>query len=65
MAVGNEVNRIRVVFRYAIESGLIDKPVRYGPQFKRPSRRILRRAREERGPRDFNGTELRKIIDMR
>lgn len=62
VAVGNEVNRVRVVFRYGYEAGLVDKPVRYGPNFKRPSRRILRRARDERGPRDFTADELRRII---
>ncbi len=60
--VGNEINRIRVVFRYAFEAGLLDKPVRYGPGFKRPSRRILRRARDEKGPRLFEAAELRKLI---
>ena len=63
VAVGNEINRIRVVFRYAFEAGLLDKPVRYGPQFKCPSRRILRRARDEKGPRLFEAAELRKIIE--
>jgi integrase len=62
VAVGNEVNRVRIVFRYAFESGLIDKPIRFGQQFKRPSRRILRREREERGPRLFTAANLRRII---
>ena len=61
VAVGNEVNRIRVVFRYAFESGFIDKPVRDGPNFKRPSRRIILCARDERGRKDFDAKELRNI----
>ena len=30
VALGNEVNRARVVFKYAFDMGLVDRPVRYG-----------------------------------
>jgi len=36
--LGNEVQRVRTVFKWAFESGLIDRPVRYGPEFKKPSK---------------------------
>jgi integrase len=62
VAVGNEINRIRGVFKYAFDAALIDRPVRYGPQFKRPSRKVLRIARAEKGPRLFEAEQLRKII---
>ena len=41
-SVGNEVNRARVVLRFAFENGLIDRPVRFGG-FKRPSKSVVRR----------------------
>lgn len=61
--LGNEIQRIRVAFNYAYNAGLIDKPIRYGPTFKRPAKRILRAVRQKRGPRDFEADQLRQIIE--
>jgi integrase len=63
VTVGNEVGRIRVIFRWAYEQGLIDKPVRFGPGFKRPSKATLRRERAKRGRRMFEPEQLRKMIE--
>jgi integrase len=60
--LGNVVQRVRCVFRWAHESELIDKPVRFGPEFKKPSKKTMRQAREAKGPRMFEAAELRKII---
>ena len=40
--LGNEVQRVRTAFKFAFDAGLIDRPVRVGPTFKRPSARIMR-----------------------
>ena len=61
--VGNEIQRVRVLFNYAYHSGLVDHPVRFGPEFKRPGKRILRQLRQERGPRIFEAMELLKLLD--
>lgn len=53
VALGNEIQRARCVFKFALDCGLIDCPVKYGSTFKRPSRRILRQARVAKGPRMF------------
>lgn len=63
VAVGNEINRVRVVFKYAYDSGLIDRPVRYGPGFKRPSKKTLRLDRHAKGERFLEAAQLRKVID--
>jgi integrase len=62
VALGNEIQRVRVVFKYAFDNGLIDRPVRYGQGFKRPSRKVLRKARNAKGPRMFEADELRKMV---
>lgn len=62
VTLGNEIQRIRVLFKYAYDSGLVDRPVRYGPTFKRPSKTTLRRERQKKGPRMFEAAELRQII---
>lgn len=61
--VGNEVQRVRVIFNFAYESSLVDRPVRFGPTFKKPSKKVMRKARNEKGPRMFEAVDLRRIID--
>ena len=63
VTLGNEIQRIRVVFKYAFDAGLIDKPIRYGPAFKRPSKKILRLARAAKGPRMYEVGQLRQIVE--
>lgn len=64
ITVGNEVTRVRVVFNWAFEQGLIDKPLRYGAVFKKPSKKTVRLERAKKGPRMFEADQLRKIIDV-
>jgi integrase len=61
--LGNEVQRTRTLFKYGYDAGLIDKPMRFGPTFKRPSKRKLRAHRQKNGKRMFEAAELRAIID--
>ncbi len=63
VALGNFVNRARCVFKYAYDAGLIDKPIRFGPQFRKPGQKVLRQARHAKGPRLFEAAEIRKILD--
>ena len=56
----NAINRIRIAFRYAFDAELIDKPVRYGASFKRPSRKAVRR---QRNPRMFEADEINRMLD--
>lgn len=63
VALGNEIQRVRVVFKYAYDSGLIEHPMRFGPGFKRPSKRVLRKARNDKGPRMFEAAEVRAVLD--
>jgi integrase len=61
--LGMLVQRIRTVFKYGYEAGLIDKPIRYGPTFKKPAARLMRAHRQKNGLRMFEASELRTIID--
>jgi integrase len=61
-ALTGAVQKIRGVFKYGYEACLFDKPVRYGPNFKRPGKAMMRRERADRGERLFSAVELRKII---
>jgi integrase len=60
--LGNEIQRIRTVFKYGYDAGLIDKPVRFGPGFKKPSAKTIRQSRLNRGLRMFEREELLAIL---
>jgi integrase len=62
-ALGSVIAKIRTMFKYAYEARLIDRPMRYGPTFKRPGKSALRRERANKPRRLFTEAELRKIID--
>ena len=62
VALGNEVQRVRTVFKFAYDSGLIDSPVRFGPSFRKPNRKTLRKARNAVGARMFEAEELRQLL---
>jgi integrase len=63
VTLGNDIRRVRVLFKYGFDAGLMDRPVRFGPSFRPPSRKILRKARADRGKRMFEADELRRILD--
>lgn len=60
--LGNIIQKVRTVFKYAYDSGLIDRPVRYGPAFRKPGRRALRLDKAERGERLFSAGEVRRLL---
>ncbi|MEO8495340.1 MAG: tyrosine-type recombinase/integrase, partial [Planctomycetota bacterium] len=61
--LGNEIQKVRTVFKYGYEAGLIDKPVRYGPQFKKPSASVLRRHKAKSGEKMLEADEIRRLLD--
>lgn len=63
VCLGNDIQRVRSVFKHAFEAGLIDRPVRFGPGFRRPSKKVLRLERARRGPRMFEAEEIRRLLD--
>jgi integrase len=61
--LGNEIQRTRSVFKWAFETEAIDRPVRTGPDFRKPKKHVIRKARQHNGPRMFEADQCRKIID--
>jgi hypothetical protein len=57
------IQYIRSIFKHAYDAGLIDRPVRFGPGFKRPSMKTLRLHRARQGEKLFTARELRRILD--
>jgi integrase len=60
--IGNTIQRCRVVFKFAYDNGLIDRPVRYGQGFDRPSLKTMRKHRAKLGPKLFTADEIRRLI---
>jgi integrase len=61
--LGNEISRTKSVFKYGIDNGLITQPIRYGSEFKGPSKAVMRRHRATGGERCFTAAEVRVLID--
>jgi len=59
----NAIQRIRVVFKFAVDNGLTDRLIRYGQGFKRPSQKTLRLERARKGPKLFTPSEVRRLIE--
>ena len=63
VGIGNAVRNVRIVFKYGYDAGLIDRPVRFGPGFKTPSKSKMRKERQAKPIRMFDANELRSLID--
>lgn len=61
-ALRGEVVRIRTAFKWAFESGYLDRPAKFGPDFKPPTAKNLRTARNAHGPRIFGREALQAIL---
>jgi integrase len=56
------IQHVRSVFKHAFEAGLIPAPVRFGPGFKRPTKKTFRLHRAAQGVKLFTAEELRRIV---
>jgi integrase len=63
LTLGNFIQRVRVVFKHALDNELIDRPVRYGQGFKRPSKKTLRIERAKQGHKLFTRDELLRLLE--
>jgi len=63
VAIANAIVRARVAFKWAFDSELIDRPVRFGTGFSRPAKKVMRRAKREGGSRIFDAADIRQLID--
>jgi integrase len=66
VALRNEIQRVRTVFKWAYDQNEIQTPMRFGQSFAKPKLDIVRREREKHrnahGDRMFEAEEIRAII---
>ncbi|AMV18229.1 tyrosine-type recombinase/integrase [Planctomyces sp. SH-PL14] len=64
--LGNEIRHIRVVLNYAIEKDMVPRAFKYGPDFKLPTKRELRRNRQElvkqHGKKMLEASDIRAVL---
>jgi integrase len=60
--LGNAITRVKSVFKYGVENGLIEKAVRYGGEFKKPDKAVLRRHRAQNGEKMLEAGQLRAMV---
>jgi integrase len=61
--LGNAVTRIKSVFKYGLDNGLLERVPRYGGEFTKPDKAVLRRYRAQNGERMLEAGQLRQLID--
>ncbi|MSR55805.1 MAG: hypothetical protein EXS09_21390 [Gemmataceae bacterium] len=62
-AVAKSIQVVKTVFIYAFKSELIQVPIRYGDQFDKPPRRVMRLERSKRGEKLIEPADAWKLID--
>jgi integrase len=60
--LGTTVQYIRSVFKYAADVQIIDRPVRFGPEFRAPSKKTMRLHRAKQGAKLFTAEEIRNMV---
>ncbi len=63
VSLAKDIRLVRIVFKYAYDAALIQQPVRFGPNFKQLSKRVIRQSRQSNGPRMIEAEELWAILD--
>lgn len=68
VALRNEMQRVRSVFKFAFDEQLFEVPVRFGQSFTKPKLETVRREREEQrsehGDRMFEAADIRLALDL-
>ncbi|MCE9562874.1 MAG: tyrosine-type recombinase/integrase [Planctomycetes bacterium] len=61
--LGNTVTRCKSVFKYGIDNGLIERAVRFGTEFKKPGKTVMRLHRAKGGERMLEAEQVRALIE--
>jgi len=66
VALGNQIRNTRAVFKYGFEARLLSAPVQFGPMFKQPTAKALKRHRAQKRiegtNKDFTAADIRKLL---
>jgi integrase len=60
--LGKIIQYVRSVFKFGYDSGLIDRPMRFGPGFHRPTKKTIRLHKAKQVVNLFSAEEIRKLL---
>lgn len=63
VALGNEIQAVRSILKFAYDDGFIAAPIRFGTAFKKPSAKTLRIEGARHGARDLRAEEIATLLD--
>lgn len=61
--LGNSISRIRSFFKYGFDNGLCPMP-RYGSEFAKPDKSVMRRHRAKAGEKMFEAEQVRQLLGL-
>lgn len=64
IALGNEIQIVRSIFRYGVRSDLLPKEPKYGVSFDKPSAKTLRMTRTAKGPKMFTADQIKAVMNL-
>ena len=62
VALSNEITRVRMIFKFGFDNGLISAAPRYGQSFAKPKKKVFDKAKAERGELGFAAGEIRALL---
>jgi integrase len=67
VALGNEIIRVRSIFKWAFDNEKVDRPIKYGSSFSKPKPEAIERARaahrQKHGDKMFEADQIRAILN--
>jgi hypothetical protein len=62
VSIANDIRRIRTLFKYAYDMGRTARPVKFGPEFRKPSKKAIRKRRKQKGQSSFTAVEICTLL---
>ena len=64
VTLAGRIAEARLIFNFAYDADLIDRPVKFGPGFKKPTRQKMDGERRAKGTRLFTPSQIHKVLDV-
>jgi integrase len=61
--LGNGITRVKSVFKYGLDNALLEKAPRYGSEFRKPDKAVLRRHKAQAGEKMLEADQVRALIE--
>lgn len=60
--LAKRIGQIRSLFKFGWDAGILERPAKFGPGFAKPSAKVMRQHRLEKGAQDFTADEVRELL---